>query len=70
MPSAERRVAVDHCIDERGWSYIEPREGIMFIRDSLFDAETHIDGDETSSSVRFVGEFTMTAAQGGFVPNS
>ena len=66
MSSAERRVDVDNCINERGWSYVEPREGIMFIRDSMFDAETHIEGDDSSSTVRFVGEFTMSGPQDGF----
>ena len=54
-----RRVMVDTRIDELGWTYREPREGIMFIQDGHFDAETHVVGDDRSSSVTFVGEFQL-----------
>ncbi len=35
------------------------REGMMFIQDGHFDAETHVLGDDHSSSVTFVGEFQL-----------
>ena len=53
------RAMVGDRIDELGWTYREPREGIMFIQDGSFDAETHVLGDENSSSVTFVGEFQL-----------
>ncbi len=58
-PRLERRAMVDSRITELGWSYREPREGIMFFQDGLFDAEAHVMGDETSSNVTFVGEFQL-----------
>lgn len=54
-----QRAMVDTRIDELGWTYREPREGIMFIQDGHFDAETHVVGDDQSSSVTFVGEFQL-----------
>lgn len=55
----DRRAMVDSRFDELGWTYREPREGIMFIQDGSFDAETHVLGDDHSSSVTFVGEFQL-----------
>lgn len=55
----DRRAMVDGRIDELGWTYHEPREGIMFMHDGHFDAETHVLGDDHSSSVTFVGEFQL-----------
>jgi hypothetical protein len=53
------RAMVDTRIGELGWTYREPREGMMFIQDGHFDAETHVLGDDHSSSVTFVGEFQL-----------
>ena len=50
---------VDRRMNELGWTYREPREGIMFIQDGYFDAETHVMGDDHSSKVTFVGEFQL-----------
>ena len=58
-PWADRRAMVDSRINELGWTYREPREGILFIQTGNFDAETHVLGDNHSSSVRFVGEFHL-----------
>lgn len=58
-PRSVRRAQVDGFIRALGWSYNEPREGIMFIHDGLFDAETHVSGDDTGSNVAFVGEFQL-----------
>lgn len=58
-PWSVRRAQVDNFFRALGWSYNEPREGIMFIQDGLFDAETHVSGDETGSNVAFVGEFQL-----------
>lgn len=55
----DRRAMVDSRFDEMGLTYREPREGIMFIQDGTFDAETHVLGDAHSSSVTFVGEFQL-----------
>ena len=55
----DRRAMVDFRINEQGWTYREPREGIMFIQDGTFDAETHVLGDDHNSSVTFVGEFQL-----------
>lgn len=58
-PRSVRRAMVDSRLDELGLTYREPREGIMFIQDGHFDAETHVVGDDRSSSVTFVGEFQL-----------
>jgi len=55
----DRRAMVDTEIERRGWTYREPREGIMFIQDGEFEAETHIEGDSEGSTVTFVGEFQL-----------
>jgi hypothetical protein len=55
----DQRAVVDSHIQARGWTYHEPRDGILFIRDGEFDAETHLEGDHRSSSVTFVGEFQL-----------
>jgi hypothetical protein len=36
-----------------------PREAMMFIQDGHVDAETHVLGDDHSSSVALVGEFQL-----------
>ena len=58
-PRQVRRAIVDDRIRQLGWDYREPREGIMFMRDAAFDAETHVSGDDRSSVVTFVGEFQL-----------
>ena len=59
---AAQRALVDQRVEQLGWSYHEPREGIMFMHDGQFDAETHVMGDATSSNVTFVGEFALSPA--------
>lgn len=58
-PWSIRRAMVESRIDELGWTYNEPREGIMFIHVDGFDTETHVLGDEHGSNVTFVGEFQL-----------
>jgi len=58
-PWSTRRAMVESRIDELGWTYNEPREGIMFIHVDGFDTETHVLGDEHGSNVTFVGEFQL-----------
>lgn len=58
-PRSERRAMVANRMHELGWTYHEPREGIMFIQGGHFEAETHVVGDEISSNVTFVGEFQL-----------
>lgn len=62
-----RRAAVDQRVSELGWTYREPREGIMFMQAGQFDAETHVMGDDTSSNVTFVGEFALRASTRGLL---
>jgi|GEM_PF-6583486 len=54
-----RRAGVEDRIRELGWNYRETREGILFMRDVAFEAETHVIGDDQSSVVTFVGEFQL-----------
>lgn len=56
---AERRAFVDQALEERGWTYIEPRDGILFVSTGKFDAEIHLDGNAASSALTFVGEFQL-----------
>jgi len=59
VPHTTVRTLVDDRIRELGWGYREPREGIMFMSDAAFDAETHVLGGDDGSTVTFVGEFQL-----------
>ena len=56
---ADTRGCVDTRVREGGWGYIEPRPGIMFLRDGSFEAELHVGRDSDGSTVAFVGEFQL-----------
>lgn len=58
-PVRAQRSMVDRLLDQVGWTYDEPRPGILFLRDGAYPAETHIHGDSSSSAVTFVGEFRL-----------
>lgn len=59
IPVLLRRVMVERRLRELGWTYTEPRQGILFLQGGTFDAETHLDGDARWSNVSFVGEFQL-----------
>lgn len=58
-PVQTQRSMVDEMLEQTGWTYHEPRPGILFLRDAGYPAEAHVHGDSRGSAITFVGEFQL-----------